>query len=88
MRGQLPYRDFNSGCPPAQFYTIAGVFSEICRIDLEAEDGMVYRAETLNAAAIREEQEYDGVRVTFEGRLHQARIPHSGSRNSRTSGAA
>lgn len=27
LRGQLPYRDFNSGYPPAQFYTIAGVFS-------------------------------------------------------------
>jgi len=54
---------------------IAGVFSEICRIDLEAEDGMVYLTATVNAAAIREEQEYDGVRVTFEGRLHQARIP-------------
>ena len=36
---------------------------------------MVYRATTLNAAAIREEQEYDGIRVTLEDRLHQARIP-------------
>ena len=26
LRGQLPYRDFNTGYSPAQFYTIAGVF--------------------------------------------------------------
>ena len=54
---------------------ITDVFSEVCRINLEAEDGMVYRTASLEAAAIREEQEYDGVRVTLEGLLHQARIP-------------
>jgi len=27
LHGQLPYRDFDTGYPPAQFYTIAGVFS-------------------------------------------------------------
>ncbi len=27
LHGQVPYRDFNTGYPPAQFYTIAGVFS-------------------------------------------------------------
>lgn len=54
---------------------IAGVFTEICRIDLHAEDGMAYLADTLKAEAIREEHEYDGVRVTFDGRLHTARIP-------------
>jgi uncharacterized membrane protein YhaH (DUF805 family) len=27
LHGQLPYRDFNTGYPPGQFYTIAGVFS-------------------------------------------------------------
>lgn len=27
LHGQVPYQDFNSGYPPAQFYTIAGVFS-------------------------------------------------------------
>jgi hypothetical protein len=27
LHGQLPYRDFNTGYPPAQFYTVAGVFS-------------------------------------------------------------
>jgi hypothetical protein len=26
LHGQLPYRDFSTGYPPAQFYTIAGVF--------------------------------------------------------------
>ncbi|HLY19482.1 MAG TPA: glycosyltransferase family 39 protein [Bryobacteraceae bacterium] len=27
LRGQVPYRDFNTGYPPAQFYTIASIFS-------------------------------------------------------------
>ena len=27
LQGQLPYRDFYTGYPPGQFYTIAGVFS-------------------------------------------------------------
>jgi hypothetical protein len=27
LHGQLPYRDFNTGYPPAEFYTVAGVFS-------------------------------------------------------------
>jgi hypothetical protein len=26
LHGQVPYRDFNTGYPPGQFYTIAGVF--------------------------------------------------------------
>ena len=27
LHGQIPYKDFNSGYPPGQFYTIAGIFS-------------------------------------------------------------
>ena len=54
---------------------IASIFSEICQIVPATDDGMLYLPATLNAAAIREEQEYGGVRVTFEGRLHTARVP-------------
>jgi hypothetical protein len=36
LHGQLPYRDFNTGYPPAQFYTIAAVFS-VFRTTLLAE---------------------------------------------------
>lgn len=53
---------------------LAGVFREVCRIELN-EDGMVYLPETLSAEDIREDQEYDGVRITLIGMLNQAKIP-------------
>jgi len=54
---------------------ISNAFTEVSQIRPEVEDGMVYLAETLRAAPIREEQEYDGIRVNLEGRLHHAHIP-------------
>ena len=60
---------------PPDLERISDVFKEISQMHPEAEDGMVYRAETLRAAPIREEQEYDGIRVNLEGRLHHAHIP-------------
>ena len=53
---------------------ISAVFKEICRIPCK-EDGMMFMPDTVRAIPIREEQEYDGIRVTLTGMLHQARIP-------------
>ena len=52
---------------------ISAIFKEICSIPCE-EDGMMFMPDTVRAIPIREEQEYDGVRVTLTGMLHQARI--------------
>ena len=52
---------------------ISSVFREICRLPCE-EDGMLFLSDTVRAVPIREEQEYDGIRVTLTGVLHQARI--------------
>jgi len=49
------------------------MFRDICRVAFE-DDGMIYLPESLNAEVIREDQEYDGVRITLVGMLDQARI--------------
>ena len=53
---------------------ISGIFQEICQVPCK-DDGMTFMPETVRAVPIREEQEYGGIRVTLEGRLHHARIP-------------
>ncbi len=53
---------------------ISAVFKEICRVPCE-EDGMTFIPETVRAIPIREKQEYEGIRVTLTGKLHQAQIP-------------
>jgi predicted nucleotidyltransferase component of viral defense system len=50
------------------------VFGELCRIRVE-DDGLIFSAETVKAEKIKEEQDYDGVRVKFLTRLDNARIP-------------
>ena len=53
---------------------LADVFRDICRVEFDG-DGMIYLPESLNAEEIREDLEYDGVRITLVGMLNQARIP-------------
>lgn len=50
------------------------IFRDVCRVKFQG-DGMIYPSGSVKTAAIREEQEYDGVRVTLDGFLNQARIP-------------
>lgn len=45
------------------------IFQEICNIKTDIEDGIIYLAETVRAEVIREENEYDGVRIKFEFRI-------------------
>ena len=50
------------------------VFRELCDIQVP-EDGIVFSTETAIAAKIREEQEYEGVRIKFFAHLQNVRIP-------------
>jgi len=50
------------------------VFREICRIPVE-DDGLIFSADTVSVEKIKEDQDYEGVRVKFLGRLDNARIP-------------
>ena len=53
---------------------LADLFRDICRVEFQG-DGMIYLPDSLRAEEIREDQEYDGVRITLVGMLNQARIP-------------
>lgn len=50
-------------------------FQLICRQDCLTDDGMEFHPDSVKAQAIREEMEYDGIRVTLTGTLGNARIP-------------
>jgi predicted nucleotidyltransferase component of viral defense system len=50
------------------------VFGELCRIRVE-DDGLIFSDETVNAEKIKEEQDYEGVRIKFLAHLENARIP-------------
>ena len=52
---------------------IIAAMQEICDIEVEA-DGMSYKAETVRAARIAEDAEYEGVRVRLQGELGNAQI--------------
>lgn len=56
---------------PARFETI---FSELCTQPVE-DDGLLFDPSTVQAIRIKEDADYEGVRVTFVGTLANARIP-------------
>ena len=63
------------GSSPADIEIIASIFRDLCKADTEESDGIKFMPDTVRAVPIREEQAYGGIRVTFMGILHQARIP-------------
>lgn len=63
------------GFIPSDPYQIADIFRELCHSITEDVDGLEFLANSVRAVAIREEQAYDGIRVTLMGNLHQAQIP-------------
>jgi len=63
------------GIGPADAEQILAVFREICGPGAAKVDGVQFEAGTVRAVPIREEQAYDGIRVTVVGMLHRARIP-------------
>lgn len=53
---------------------LARVVAEVCENKVEP-DGLVFKAATVKAARIKENADYEGVRVRFEGLLGKAKIP-------------
>lgn len=69
-----PTRDADFlGLGPAELPHLKGVFKEICAIDTG--DGVMFRPDTVQAAEIRKEANYAGVRVTLLGLIDGARCP-------------
>ena len=52
---------------------LAALFVEMCAAPVD-DDGMIFDAKSVKAARIKEEAEYEGVRVTFKARLGTARL--------------
>ena len=50
------------------------IFQEVCDRPVE-EDGLVFNAESVHGETIKEDQEYEGLRLTLDCRLENARIP-------------
>ena len=53
--------------------TLKAIFRDICTITVD--DGIVFDADTVEAAEIRKESNYAGVRVTFTGFIDKVRCP-------------
>ena len=53
---------------------LARLFREVCRVHVP-EDGLEFDPKSVKATQLGPEDEYQGVRVTLEGRLGQARVP-------------
>src|SRR3546814_9285547 len=53
---------------------LASIFQEIFAVEVE-DDGILFRPDTLRAAAARAEDEYAGVRIDFLAELAGARLP-------------
>jgi hypothetical protein len=53
---------------------LAAVVAEVCAVQVE-QDGIVFRAESIRTERIKEDADYEGVRIRFEGLLGKARLP-------------
>lgn len=61
------------GFGPSELPLLEKIFRKICQENVEP-DGVEFLPDTLRAIDIREDQEYQGVRVQFEARLENAMI--------------
>lgn len=69
-----PTRDLDlHGNGEAGLAHLEEVFREICSLDVQ-DDGLLFLHDTVRGEAIREDQEYEGVRILLECRLASARI--------------
>jgi hypothetical protein len=60
------------GAPSAD--RLREIFRDVCTVPVP-EDGLEYRTETVQAEQIKEEDEYQGIRLRIEARLGNVRIP-------------
>lgn len=70
-----PTRDLDLlAAGPPTIETFIDIFRELCAQPVE-DDGLVFAADTVTATRIKEEEEYEGIRMRFEANLSSARIP-------------
>ncbi len=74
-RPYRPTRDVDLlGYGESSVGTLENIFRDVCRVPV-VEDGLVFDAISVQGAGIREDHEYDGVRITLTAHLGNARIP-------------
>lgn len=70
-----PTRDLDLlGFGPNDLPQVQAVFQNICQVPVEP-DGLEFLPDTVRVSEIREDQEYQGVRVLFDAKLENAIIP-------------
>jgi hypothetical protein len=69
-----PGISISSAAEPLRSSDAEESYSEICGIGVEP-DGLVFPAGSITAEKIKEEQEYEGVRIKFTAKLENARVP-------------
>jgi len=70
-----PTRDIDLlGFGTSELPQVIQIFQDICQEAVEP-DGLEFLLDTMRAIEIREDQEYQGVRILFEARLENAVIP-------------
>lgn len=57
-----------------QIVTIEKVIRDVCKVSV-APDGLVFDSQTIKGRKMKEDADYEGVRVKFRGFLERARIP-------------
>lgn len=76
--GGAPYRSTRDldllGHGDNRVSTVVTVFRDICQTAVK-DDGLVFMMDSIHGEEIRGDQEYEGVRLSFEARLAEARIP-------------
>ncbi len=72
-----PTRDLDfSGRDYAEVGELESVVREICKIEPEQEDGLLFNTESVQGAKIREGRAYEGIRIKFDAELgsHELRL--------------
>jgi predicted nucleotidyltransferase component of viral defense system len=70
-----PTRDVDLlGYGESSISRLEDAFRNLCRIKV-VDDGLVFDVNSVRAASIREDQRYDGVRITLKAFLAKARVP-------------
>lgn len=53
---------------------LKGIFQEICRMDIQGIDGMIFLPETVQTTMIQEQQNYPGIRINLSAGLAQIKV--------------
>lgn len=70
-----PTRDLDfTGYGPSETESVLARLREVCELPVQ-EDGLRFDAASLTAEPIRDDAEYDGLRIEFQAFLGEARIP-------------